>query len=252
MEDVLGALAAQHDELGGLLADLDPPEWDLPSACEGWSISDVVLHLVQTDEMAVASLEDRLGAHLDEVASAWVGAGDVDQGAGRLVEAERGVRPNDLHERWLGGTATLRRRFTEREPSDRVTWVAGQLSVRTLATTRLAECWIHTGDVATGLGLDLPASDRLQHIARLAWRTIPYAFQRAGREAPGPTAFELLGPAGEPWSFAPEGVVAVNVVSGPALDLCRVAGQRAAAEDTALVGEGPDVEAVLALVRTFA
>ena len=41
-------------------------------------------------------------------------------------------------------------------------------------------------------------------------------------------------------------------VRGPALDLCRVAGQRADAADTALAATGPDAEAVLDLVRTFA
>jgi hypothetical protein len=41
-------------------------------------------------------------------------------------------------------------------------------------------------------------------------------------------------------------------VSGPAADLCAVAGRRAAAADTGLSAEGPDAEAVLRLVRTFA
>ena len=76
-------------------------------------------------------------------------------------------------------------------------WVSGDLSARTLATTRLSECWIHTGDVAEALGVELEPPDRLWHIARLAWRTVPYAFARAGRDAPGPVAFELRGPNGD-------------------------------------------------------
>ncbi len=39
------------------------------------------------------------------------------------------------------------------------------------ATTRLAEAWLHTGDVLEPLGIEQPATDRLWHIARLAWRT---------------------------------------------------------------------------------
>ena len=44
----------------------------------------------------------------------------------------------------------------------------------------------------------------------------------------------------------------MTTVTGDALDLCLVAGQRADAADTGLVAEGPDASDVLALVRTFA
>ena len=118
------------------------------------------------------------------------------------------------------------------------------------------------GDVAVASGPLPPPTDRLWHIARLAWRTVPYAFARAGRPAPGPVVFDLVAPSGDGWVFGPEAEpgggdpddldVAVTTVSGDALDLCLVAGQRADAADTGLVGTGPDADAVLALVRTFA
>ncbi len=88
--------------------------------------------------------------------------------------------------------------------STRVPWVAGDLAARTLATTRLAECWIHTGDVADPLGVVRIPGARLKLIARLAWRTLPYAFARAGRKLSGPVAFVLAGPLGERWDFVPD------------------------------------------------
>jgi uncharacterized protein (TIGR03084 family) len=132
-----------------------------------------------------------------------------------------------------------------------VRWVAGDLTARTLATTRLAETWIHTCDVAEALGRPLAPSDRLRHVARLAWRTIPYAFARAGRPPPGPVAFELTGPGGERWSWHPDGP-ARTTITGDAFELCRVAARRVTPDRTALVGEGPDAAAVLELVRTYA
>jgi uncharacterized protein (TIGR03084 family) len=129
--------------------------------------------------------------------------------------------------------------------------VAGQLAVRTLATTRLAEAWIHTGDVAIAFGPLPAATDRLRLVARLAWRTLPYAFTRAGRTMAGPVAFELVGPSGDEWRFAPD-EPAATTIRGSALELCLVAGQRAHASQTGLTGDGPDTAAVLALVRTFA
>jgi len=253
MSTELEDLAAQHAELDEILIGLDADGWATPSRCAGWSVADVVLHLAQTDEMARASLEGRLAEHVEAVGEVWAQATDVDDGAARMVALERdGLGAADVHARWREAAAGVRSAAEALDPSTRVLWVAGELAARTLLTTRLAECWIHTEDVAVPLGIDLPATDRLRPIARLAWRTLPYAFARAGRPAPGPVAFHLTGPGGDEWRFDPDGDPAPTVVTGPALDLCRVAGQRASAADTALVATGPDGAAVLELVRTFA
>jgi uncharacterized protein (TIGR03084 family) len=175
----------------------------------------------------------------------------VDEGVERMVSRERGPDHDALRHRWESGARELRRVLGEADPHARVDWVAGQLSVTTLTTTRLAETWIHTGDVADALGVTPEAGDRLRHIARLAWRTLPYAFAREGRELHGPVAFELTGPRGDGWTFTPDEEPA-TVIRGDALDLCLVAGRRAHPADTGLRGDGPDAEAVLELVRTYA
>lgn len=246
MDELLADLAAQHAELEGLVAGLDEAGWRTPSRCEGWDARDVVLHLAQTDELAVASLEGRLDG--------WSFGGDVDAGAGAMVEHERGSSGAEVLARWSAAAGAMRAAFASTDPSARVRWVAGELAARTLAATRIAECWLHTGDVAHGLGVGLAPTARLRHVARLAWRTLPYAFARAGRDAPGPVAFVLTGPGGDEWRFEPgePGAGAPTTVTGPAEDLCLVAGQRLAASASALRADGPDAEAVLALVRTFA
>jgi uncharacterized protein (TIGR03084 family) len=251
MHDGVARLAAQHDELAGLLDGLDENGWARPSRCAGWTVSDVVLHLAQTDEMALASAEGRLAGYLASAAEAMTGPVDVDEGADQMVANERGRPGVEVGERWRTGAARLRAVLAAGDPHTRVDWVAGQLSLRTLATTRLAECWIHTGDVADALGVPPSETDRLEAIARLAWRTLPYAFGRAGRELHGPVAFELTGPGGVTWRFAGD-EPAATTVRGPALDLCLVAARRADPAATALATEGPDGADVLALVRTYA
>lgn len=94
-------------------------------------------------------------------------------------------------------------------------------------------------------------ADRLRHVARLAWRTVPYAFARAGRELHGPVALHLTGPTGLPWDFAPEGDHS-TVIEGSGTELCLVAARRPPAGATGLTGRGPDAAAVLELVRTHA
>ena len=250
-DEISTALAEQQAELSGLLSGLDERDWERPSPCEGWSVADVVLHLVQTDALAAASARGQFA----EVASN-LGDGErrdvnVDDAAAAAVARERGAPGAVLRERWEAGVEDLRAALDACDPSKRVTWVAGELSVRTLTTTRLAETWIHTTDVADALGVQLQPAPRLRHVARLAWRTLPYAFARDGRELRGPVAFELLGPDGAAWDFVPEDAP-VTTIRGDGVELCLVAARRVEPDATGLTGEGPDASAVLELVRTYA
>jgi uncharacterized protein (TIGR03084 family) len=251
MEDSVIALAGQQAELSGLLDGLADDDWRAPTRCVGWDVADVVLHLAQTDEMALASATGHYAQHLAEVAGDIGPVDSVDAGAALMVEHERGLATTALRARWSTGAARLTEVLGAMDLSTRVVWVAGELSARTLSTTRLAETWIHTGDVASALGITLPPTDRLRLIARLAWRTVPYAFAAAGRAMVGPVAFQLSSPRGEVWDFLPDGP-ALTTIRGTAEDLCAVAARRVGAADTSLIGEGPDADGVLALVRTYA
>lgn len=256
MAEVCSALGEQHAELWGLIARLDDDRWHRPSRCTGWDVADVVLHMAQTDEAALASLDGHLGATDD---SAGLGAAvaqlgpsaTVDDTAAWAVEHERGAPGAEIAQRWRRAADQVRARLAGDDPHRRVHWVAGELSTMTLATTRLAECWIHTGDVADALGVDLVAGDRLRHIARLAWRTLPYAFARAGRELSGPVAFRLEGPGGDRWTFEPD-VEPSTVIEGDGVELCLIAARRVDPAHTTLDATGPDAAAVLDLVRTYA
>jgi uncharacterized protein (TIGR03084 family) len=250
VQEIVAALTQQQDELEALVTGLDDEGWARPSACEGWSISDVLLHLAQTNDMAIASARGDLASVMARQYEGLRAATDIDDGAALLVDKERGAPGAEVHERWRQTCVDLREALLACDPGDRLQWVVGELAARTLGTTRLAETWLHTGDVADGLGVELVPGDRLQHVARLAWRTIPYAFQRAGREAPGPVAFRLTGPSGAPWHHGDDD--APTRITGSGHELCLVAGQRRAAADTSLVGEGPHADEVLELVRTFA
>lgn len=247
--DVLDALAAQDAELAALVDPLDADGLLRPSRCPGWSVADVLLHLAQTDAMAVASVEGRLdeyGASIGELPPGL----SVDGLAGHLVERER-TDPLVVRARWRTAAEAQRAAFAATDLDARVLWVAGELAARSLATTRLTETWIHTVDVAMGLGEPPPPTDRLWHTARLAWRTVPYAFAQGGHEAHGAVAFELTAPDGTTtWRFGPDD--APTVLRGSALALCTVAGQRGDAAELGLTATGPDADAVLALVRTFA
>jgi uncharacterized protein (TIGR03084 family) len=251
MDPVVDALLAEKDELAALLRDLDDSDWEAPTRCDGWDVSDVVLHLAQSDEMAVASATGGFALIVEERGEAWSRAGSVDDAVATMVDRERGLSGAELLERWTFSAAALIEALDTMDLSTRVPWVAGELSSRTLAATRISETWIHRTDVADAVGVEVPPTDRLWYVARLAWRTLPYAFMASGKTMKGPVAFHLNSPAGEPWDFAPEGEVETTI-TGLATDLCNVAARRVDPSGTSLRGEGPDVDDVLDLVRTYA
>ena len=67
-DEILRALSDQFDELTHLVDGLDEVGWSSPSRCEGWTLSDVVLHLAQTNDLAIASAEGRFAEVVQEFA----------------------------------------------------------------------------------------------------------------------------------------------------------------------------------------
>jgi uncharacterized protein (TIGR03084 family) len=251
VDEITAALAAQDEELAGLLTGRSDDDWHRPSPCEGWDVADVVLHVAQTNELAIASLEGAFPAMAERLAGDETRPGNVDDAADLMVEQERGATAGEIFDRWQRTANRFLELADATDLSQHVTWVAGELSARTLVTTRLSETWIHTNDVADALGVPLAPTERQRHIARLAWRTLPYAFARSGKELTGPVAFDLRGPSGDSWEFTPDDP-ALTTVTGSGAELCLVAARRLEPSATRLRAVGPDAEDVLALVRTYA
>ncbi len=236
-------LAAEQDRLDVILGGLGGDAWAVPSAAAGWSVADVVLHLAQGEE-AVATTAAGTGL----VALASAGA-TVDEIMDRLVRAERQA-PAAVLRRWrtarLASVAALR----AADPDQPLPWVAAPLKPATLATTRLAELWAHGLDITGPLGIAFPDTARLRHIAWLAYRTLPYAFARAG-EQPHRVFCALTAPDGtDTWQYGPPD--ADSIITGPAGAFCRVAAQRLAPGKSGLLTTGPHGATALGLLRTYA
>ncbi|MET0190219.1 MAG: maleylpyruvate isomerase family mycothiol-dependent enzyme [Pseudonocardia sediminis] len=255
MDAVVTGLAEQHADLEGLLVPLGPEYWSRPSPdCPGWTVADLVLHLAQADEWAMAGPTEGNAAAAARMAGGPPSPGETtDDTVGRMVAHERGGPAETVLTRWRESSRALREFLLARDPREPLPWIYGDLPARTLATTRLVECWIHTRDVANALGATAHDGDQLWHVARLAWRTLPFVATQAGRPAIAPESVHLdLTPpgGGDRWTFGPAD--APTSISGTALDFCLVAARRVDPSATALVAHGPDAEAALSLVRTWA
>jgi uncharacterized protein (TIGR03084 family) len=243
--DIFDDLVAEQDRLEAILDELDEAAWLSPSGAAGWSVTDVVLHLAQTEE-AVAATAATADAAADD--SPWRNGGSVDDLAEQLVAAERG-RPADVFARWRVARRAAVAALRAADPERRLAWAAAPLKPRTLATTRLAEHWAHGLDVTEPLGIPFPDTDRLHHIAWLGHATLPYGFAVAGEE-PGDVFCELTAPDGTTWRFGPAD--ADSTITGAAGAFCRVGAHRLPPEESGLVTTGPHGWAALRVLRNYA
>ena len=248
--DVFDALAQEYDALEAMLGSLSDEQWQSASLCEGWTCSDVVLHLAQTEEGLLASLGAGQVGESFRDAGARRGLDTVDDVAQTMIDAESAIPWAARFERWKVARRTAYEGLRAADPQRPLTWATNPLKPRTLATTRLSEHWIHANDIAQPLGIAYPDTSRIWHIARLAYRTIPYAYRRSGLGVSPTVRVELASPDGEDWVFGGEADV---VIRGAASEFCRIAARRLDPRDaTTIVSAGEKGAEVLSVVRTYA
>jgi uncharacterized protein (TIGR03084 family) len=236
-------LAAEQDRLEDILGGLDETRWTSPSGAAGWTVADVVLHLAQSEEGVLASVTGA-GRELRP-------AGDlsVDEAMDQRVRQER-TSPAEVFRRWRQARVAAVAALRSADPGRALAWVEAPMKPATLATTRLAEHWAHGLDVTGPLGIDLPDTERLRHVAWLAHRTLPYALAVTGEPA-HPVSCELTAPDGTSvWRYGPAD--AESTIAGPAGAFCRVAARRLAPAESGLRTTGPYGAAALGVLRTYA
>ncbi|GAB1646611.1 maleylpyruvate isomerase family mycothiol-dependent enzyme [Krasilnikovia sp. MM14-A1259] len=243
MLDVLNDLVEELDRLEAILSALPRSAWGAASAAPGWTVTDVVLHLAQTEEAVTASADGR-----DFEFEAGTGDRTLDEVMDRLVRAEPAA-PDAVFARWRAARRSSLAALRDADPHRPLRWAAAALRPQTLATTRLAEHWAHGLDITGPLGIPFPDTDRLRHVAWLAHATLPYAFSLTGL-TPRDVFCELVGVSGQTWRFGPPD--AESRITGPAGAFCRVGAQRLAPGASGLHTDGPHAAAALQVLRTYA
>ena len=188
-------LEAEQDRLQRILECLDEAQWKTESAAPGWTVADVVLHLAQSEEGVVSAVTG-IGAN------SWPDRGtSVDEAMALLVAAQRDT-PRRIFQRWRTARVAAVAELRAADPAKQLRWIEAPLKPATLATTRLAEHWAHALDITGPLGIDLPDTDRLRHLAWLAHRSLTYAFSLAGQQDQQ-VLCKLTGPDGATWEYGP-------------------------------------------------
>jgi uncharacterized protein (TIGR03084 family) len=245
---VLADLAAEGAWLDAVLVGLDDDGagWQRPTPAPGWTIAHQIAHLAWTDEQAfrAATSPQSFAVVLDRML-----AGTVTVNSAAAEGAA--LPPPAALRRWRAARVRLAAALAEVPAGTRLPWFGPPMSAASMATARLMETWAHGQDVADGLDVPHPATNRLRHIAYLAVRTRDFAFTAHGLTPPRDAfAVRLTAPDGAVWSWGPAD--AAQRVEGAALDLCLLATQRRHRSDTGLVATGPDADRWLNIAQAFA
>lgn len=256
MREILSDLVAEEQALDQFLQRVHEREWTLPTPARGWSIMDTVCHLAYSETFA---------ANVIEKGQEWIdeaGIADFDDWMERgVVEGKaKGFRYQAVIEWWRNGRASVVDALSRMFGDERIPWLIRPMSAKALATTRLMETWAHGLDVKDAMeGRITLAEDeedprddspRLRHVAWLAHRTLPYAFEQENEEFPeGGIRVELMGPRYARWVYGPAD--AENVIKGIAGEWCRLAVNRLDLADAGLKAEGEAAETALRVVRMY-
>ncbi|MVO86126.1 TIGR03084 family protein [Streptomyces sp. p1417] len=244
---MLDDLRAESGELDRLVGDTGEGSWALDTPAPGWTVAHQIAHLAWTDRAALlaATDPDAFAAH----------AADALKAAGTFVDdgAREGAAlpPAALLAQWRAGREELQRVLRAAPAGARFPWYGPPMSAASVATARLMETWAHAQDVADALGVRRVPTDRLRHVARIGVRARDYAYFVRGLSAPEEEfRVELTAPSGAVWTYGPAD--AAQRVTGPALDFCLLATQRAHRADLALRADGPDADRWLDIAQAFA
>ena len=150
--DQCESLLRQRRRMESTLARLTDEQWAHSSRCAGWSVKDVVSHLVEVNRFwtrsirsGVAGNPTRLLATFDPVAM-----------PAHAVDVVRGHAPGEVLARFAETNQALADTV---DGLDAHSWSAtaeappGHLSVRAVAHHALWDAWIHERDIAVPLGL---------------------------------------------------------------------------------------------------
>lgn len=244
MREILSDLVAEQQYQDQFLQKTNIRDWKKKTPFTGWTIHDTVGHLAASEGYAYNALEEG-GSRLDE-ASQYETFNEF-YAAG--FQPGRSMRPQDVIEWWREARAKVVDSLSRTSPSQRVPWFAGDMSAKTFATARLMETWTHGLDIHTTMDSEPDDTPRLRHIAWLAWKTLPHAFEDAGQPYEAPVRVEVIGPAYAKYVFGPADTD--QVIKGTAGDWCRVAVRRRSPDDTNLKAQGQVAQMALKVVRVF-
>lgn len=193
-EPVIAQLATEWATIDELCRGLEPAEWDIESDCPGWTVRDLVSHMIGTERMLAGdpapTAPDAVGAHvrnpIGEANEAW-------------VDARRGLTGEEVLAEFRDVTHRRLEQLNAMGPEDfdRIGFTPeGEGPYRAFMEIRLFDCWEHEQDIRRAVGrhghLDGPIAAAA--IAKVASSAGYVVGKKAAAPEGSTVVFEVHGP----------------------------------------------------------
>ncbi len=154
--DVLAGLFASWRDIDGLLQTLDTDHWAAPTSLPGWTVHDVVAHMVGTESLLQGVPTPEVDVDVSTLDHVRNDIGALNE---RWVRKLRGLPSAELHEMFRAVTAQRRSALSDLpvEQWDSITATpAGPDSYGRFMRVRIFDCWMHELDIRDAV--DRPAN----------------------------------------------------------------------------------------------
>ncbi len=202
MNRVVDLLVAEGEQLSGFLAGLDAAGWAQDSACDGWTVADVVAHLAQgSGGSATAIARARAGDSSPPEGQRVLNQGERASAmtAERAVDFRRGRDTADLLAAFNDGHARLSQAARAVQAAE---WEMpsfhrrGIIPLHENVARRIQELVIHGWDIRSAFDPSAQLSEESAGlIATLAHRWLNTCFLPVAGAAPARFRFQVSGPA---------------------------------------------------------
>ncbi len=197
--DVLTGLFDTWDSLDRLLTGLSEQQWQTPTPLPGWSVHNVVAHIIGTESVLHGISTPDADIDVATLAHVRNDVGVANECWVRYLSAESGA---DLHQRFRTLTADRRKRLTDMSVDD---WNAPTLtpvgpdSFGRFMRVRVFDCWMHEHDIRDALHKPAADAELAGPAARLTLdemaTSMGFVVGKLGKAPDGSrVAIELTGP----------------------------------------------------------
>ncbi len=206
-------LVRQRRRLADALATLGDDQWTAPTRCEGWSVQDVVMHLVTVNQFWALSIAAGLAGEPTRFLTAF----DPVATPAQMVDDMRDLTPAEALARYVETADQLAAAV---DGLDDEAWATlaeappGHIAIRAVALHALWDAWIHERDIVLPLGLS-PTVEPDEVAGSLLYATAlgPAFYASTGSTRQGRLGVVATDP---DLSFVVEAGTSVVVVAGPA------------------------------------
>lgn len=195
--DVINGLVAAWNEIDELVAGLTQSQWQAPTPLPGWSVHDVVAHVIGTESMLQGAATPDADVDVSVLKHVRNDVGVLNE---RWVRTLRGVSADELLAKFRAIVDQRRTTLTEMSEAvwNEVTATpVGPDTYGRFMRVRVFDCWMHEHDIRDAL--QQPAADLAGPASRLALdemtASMGFVVGKLGRAPDGSrVAIELTGP----------------------------------------------------------